>query len=82
MKSALPSHQPVSMYVTRTKGKTIVNQRGVDHDILLGSIQQVAQVIQVAMAAPNSVPRAVLVNNENLAGAEPALRKTHSGVAE
>lgn len=65
---------PVAVHVAGAEGETVVHQGGVDHDALLGAVQQVTQVAQVPEAAAHAVPRAVLVQAEYLARAEPTLR--------
>jgi len=65
---------PVAVHVAGAKGEAVVHQGGVDHDTLLGPIQQVAQVAQVAKTPAHPVPSAVLVQTENLAGTEPTLK--------
>lgn len=65
---------PVAVHVAGAEGETVVHQGGVDHETLLGAVQQVAQVAQVSEAAPHAVSRAVLVQAKYLARAEPTLR--------
>lgn len=65
---------PVSVHVGGAEGVAVVQQRGVDQRAVLCVVDQVLQVAQVAMAASDAVPSAVLVQDEHLTGTEPALR--------
>lgn len=64
---------PVSVDVRGAEGVAVVQQRGVDQHVVLGIIHQIRQVAQVAVAAADAVSGAVLVQDEDLTGAEPTL---------
>lgn len=64
--------------MARAKCKAVMNECGVDHDIFLGPVEQVGQVAQVPVTAPDSVPSAVLVQNKHLAWTEPSLKTKNS----
>lgn len=66
------------MDVTGAEGKAVVDEGGVDHEVLFGSVQQVVEVAEMSEAAAYAVARAVLVQHKHLARTEPSLRKhTH-----
>lgn len=67
-------NSPVPVNVRRAEGERVVDERGIDHDAALGPAQQVHEVVEVAVASPHAVPRAVLVQHEDLPRREPALR--------
>ncbi len=50
-----------------------MNQRRINHHSTFGPVEQIGQVVQVAVASADSVPGAVLVENEDLTGGEPSL---------
>ena len=61
------------MHVRRTKREAVVNQRRIDHHTQFSAVEQVAKVTQVSIATADTVAGAVLVQDEDLAGAEPTL---------
>ena len=65
---------PVAVHVRGAVGEGEVDELGVDHLALLSAVQQLLKVAEVAVAASNPVPRLVLVQCEDLARTEPALR--------
>ena len=50
-----------------------VYECGVDYLLFLAFIQQILQIAEVSVAAPDSVASTVLVQQEHLAGREPTL---------
>lgn len=66
---------PVPVDVGGTEGVAVVQQRGVDQCVVLRIIHQVLQVAQVTVAASNTVPSTVLVQDEHLTRTEPPLIK-------
>lgn len=63
----------VSVDVAGTVGVAEVDEGGVDDLVLLALVQEILQVTEVPVAAPHSVPGAVLVQQEHLTRGEPAL---------
>lgn len=61
------------MNVLGTKRVGVVDERGVDHDVLLAPIEEVLEVAEVAVAPADPVTSAVLVQDVHLAGCEPTL---------
>ena len=76
----MTSYAPVAVHVRAAEGEAVVYERGVDGHALLGAVEQVAEVVQVAVAAAHAVARAVLIQHEQLPVAQPALsaRSTHT----
>lgn len=66
---------PVSVDVRGAEGKAVVDERGVNHEALLGTCEQVLQVAQVTKAAAHTVACCVLVQHKHLTGTEPTLQK-------
>lgn len=69
---------PVSVDVGGTEGEAVVQQGGVNHGSVLCPLQQIAQVTEVSMAAPNAVASAVLIQDKHLTWTEPALWVRHT----
>lgn len=65
---------PVAMDVAGTKGKTVMYQSRVNHDVLLGTIQQIIEVAEVSEATANTVPGTILIQHKHLTRTEPALK--------
>lgn len=64
------------MDMAGAEGETVMHQRGVNR--LLGAlshVQQVREVAEMTVAAPDSIPGAVLIEDEHLAGREPTLER-------
>ena len=61
------------MNVAGTVGIAEVYEGGVDDLVFLALVQEVLQVAEVPVAAPHTVPGAVLVQQEHLTRSEPAL---------
>ena len=51
-----------------------MDEGGIDHQALLGMVQQVVQVAQMTMTSSYAIPRAVLIQNKYLARTKPALK--------
>ena len=63
---------PVSVHMFGAVGIADMDEGGVDHDVLLAAVEQVVEQTQVAVAAADAVPRAVLVQYEHLSGRVPS----------
>lgn len=64
---------PVSVNMTSTKGKTVVNESWVNHDVFLSTVQQIVEVAEMTVAATDTVASTVLVQYKHLSWAEPTL---------
>lgn len=69
---------PVAMDMAGAEGEAVVYQSGIDHQVLLRSVQEIVEITEVSVAAPHAVPRTVLIQHKHLPGAEPPL-KLHQG---
>ena len=63
---------PVSMNMFGAVGIADVDEGGVDHDVLLTAVEQVVEQSEVAVAAADAVPRAILVQDVHLTGRVPS----------
>jgi hypothetical protein len=61
------------MNVRSAEGEGIMNQSGINHHPTFSAIQQISQVVQMTVASADSVPGAVLIENEDLTWREPSL---------
>ena len=66
---------PVSMNMFGAVGIADVDEGGVDHDVLLTAVEQVVEQSEVAVAAADAVPRAILVQDVHLTGRIPSCAK-------
>ena len=64
---------PVPVHVLCAECVAVVDERGVDHDVLLAAVEEVLEVAEVAVAAADAVTRAVLVQDVHLTRREPTL---------
>lgn len=65
---------PVAMDMAGTEGKAVVYQCGINHEVLLRSVQEIGKVAEVPVAATHAVSRTVLIQHKNLPWAEPPLK--------
>ena len=62
---------PISVHMLGAVGIADVDQGGVDHDVLFATVEQVIEEPEVAVAATDAVPRAVLIQDVHLPGCIP-----------
>ena len=63
---------PVPVNMFGAVGVADMDQGGVDHDVLFAAVEQVIEQAQMAVAAADAVPRAVLIQDEHLSGRVPS----------
>lgn len=64
---------PIAMNVGGAESITVMQEGGVDQDVVPRVLHQVLEVAEVAVAAPHTVAGAVLIQHKHLTWTEPSL---------